>query len=189
MLWIYRISIPRNLVEPSFYLSVFQWWQFSSCGGQSQLNECWTWSKHYKHVRSQACIGRSPCTMVHLCMWMCTCAVLLIFASCARQPPWPLTTVLEPVLAAYWRTGGPGGLKELGPLSMITLIKPALCNDWLAPGFISPTLLCAYRSLYEREVVAQGIRRRGGGLVFLLVDRLTSPSFQMILQDENAAGG
>lgn len=110
---------------------------FSSCGGPSQLNECRKWSKHCKHMCEQDCICKHLCTMVHLCMWICTCALLLIFASCVWQSPWPLTTVLEPMRAADWRTGGPRGLKELGPLSMITLIMPTLCNNWLATGFIS----------------------------------------------------
>lgn len=135
----------------------------SSCGGPSKLNECWKWSKHCKHVCMQACTGKSLCTMVHLCM--CTCAVLLIFASCAWQSPWPLTTVLEPTRAAGCRKERPGGLKELGPLSMITLIKLALCNDWLATGFISRYYLWISASLIsESKTVVQRIRRRGEGL-------------------------
>lgn len=159
--------------------------KFSSCGGPSQLNECWKWSKHCKHVCMQACMGKSLCTMVHLCM--CTCAVLLIFASCAWQSPWPLTTVLEPTRAAGWRKDRPGGLKELGPLSMITLIKLALCNDWLATGFISRYYLWISASLISER---RWCKESGGGVkawLVVLVDRLTSLSYQMIPRDWNAA--
>lgn len=84
------------------------------------------------------------CTMAHLCIWTHTCAVLVIFTSCARQSPWPLTTN-----TGCWLAGrGPGGLKELGPLSVITLIKPKLCNEWLATGFIYPEFIS-----WEQKVV------------------------------------
>lgn len=76
-------------------------------------------------------------TMEHLYTRMRVFAVLLIFASCAWQSPWPLTTKSQPVLADDWRTRRSGGLRELGPLSVITLIRPALCTAWLVTGFIS----------------------------------------------------
>lgn len=89
-----------------------------------------------QHVCNQACMCKSLCTMVHLCMWICACGVLLIYASCAWQSPWPLTMEMEQMPTDDWRTLGPGGLEELGPLSIIALIKPAFCSDWLATGFI-----------------------------------------------------
>lgn len=72
---------------------------------------------------------------------------------------------------------------------MITLIKPAFCNEWLATGFIFPTLsrLWIGTSLtYESETVVQEEEGRLGLFISGQVYFHVLPN-EMIPQDENAA--
>lgn len=92
------------------------------------------------NVRVQASnTSAGPCTIERLCMRACTCATLLISASCAEWSRWPLTAEVEPTWLADCGMEAAGGLWELVPLSVITLIKPALWNYWLAAGFVFPS--------------------------------------------------
>lgn len=59
------------------------------------------------------------CRVVNLCQ---LCAAVPLTSDRRLEPTWAAD-------GAAGGEGGPGGLEELGPLSVITLIKPALCDD------------------------------------------------------------
>lgn len=77
---------------------------------------------------------------VYVNVCVCTCAVLLIFASCVWQSPWPLTTRLESTLNADWRMGGPPISRSWDLLVWLpSLSQHSAMTDWQQASF---PLLC-----------------------------------------------
>lgn len=102
-----------HTMKQLFYLCIFVQWPFSSCGGPSELNECWKWSKHSKHVCKHTCLGKSLYNGTFVYANVHMCYVVNLCQLCVAVPPdlWPPCLSQRLLLTGRqggWRSKGAG---------------------------------------------------------------------------------
>lgn len=108
-------------------------------------------------------------TMVYLCMWMCTCAVLLIFASCVWQSPWPLTTMMEPTWVSDCRTGSLEVSKSWDDLGWLhSLRQHSTMTDYQQPS--CQAILLDHKKSHKMKARLCRMESGGGVKVYLLLN-------------------